>query len=280
MPNPFTHPLVELPDTSPTADMVRIEATQDGAATLVLNRAASHNAFEVGLVSAVSDALETLHGAEGVRVVFVRGAGGTFSADAGLHWMRDDSEMSESDHREDAIALAVMLKRLWDLPALTVAVVEGVASGVGAGLVAACDLAIASREATFGFPEVRLGLIPAAVAPYVVAAVGARAARGLFASGREIDAAAAQRLGLVDEVVDDTAALEAAQARIAREVLACAPDAMETAKRLVADVAGREIDHRLMEETARRLAAARVGEEAQEGLRAGRERRKPDWAGG
>ncbi|HSV02527.1 MAG TPA: enoyl-CoA hydratase-related protein [Phenylobacterium sp.] len=278
MPNPIADPMVELPDVSTTPDLVRIEATLEGAATVVLNRPDKRNALNADLISALSDALETLHGAEGVRVVFLRGAGGTFSAGADLAWMGEAMGLTEADNREDAMAMAVMLKRLWDLPALTVALIEGAAFGGGAGLAAVCDLAIATRETRFSFSEVKLGLIPATVSPYVIAAIGPRAARGLFASGEGFDADYAQRIGLVTDVVADAAALEAAQARIAAETLACAPGAMEAAKRLVDDLAGKDIDHGLMEDTARRIAAIRVSEEAQEGVAAFLERRKPRWA--
>jgi len=267
-----------LPDVSTTPDLVRIEATLEGAATVVLNRPDKRNALNADLISALSDALETLHGAEGVRVVFLRGAGGTFSAGADLAWMGEALDLTEADNREDAMAMAVMLKRLWDLPALTVALIEGAAFGGGAGLAAVCDLAIATRETRFSFSEVKLGLIPATVSPYVIAAIGPRAARGLFASGEGFDADYAQRIGLVTDVVADAAALEAAQARIAAETLACAPGAMEAAKRLVDDLAGKDIDHGLMEDTARRIAAIRVSEEAQEGVAAFLGRRKPRWA--
>ncbi|HEX3701416.1 MAG TPA: enoyl-CoA hydratase-related protein [Phenylobacterium sp.] len=280
MPNPIADPLVEVPDTSPTSDLVRIEATVEGSATVVMNRPSRKNAFGPGLISALDEAFETLAGAEGVRVVFLRGAGGTFSAGADLAWMREAIDLTEGDNRDDAMALAAMLKRLWDLPALTVALIEGGAFGGGAGLAAACDLAIAVKGASFSFSEVRLGLIPGVVSPYVVGAIGPRAARGLFASGRVFDADHAARIGLVTEVVADAAALEAAQARIAREVMACAPGAMADAKQLVNDVFAREIDHNLMELTAKRIAAARVGEEGQEGVRAFLERRKPRWAAG
>jgi methylglutaconyl-CoA hydratase len=279
MTNPIADPLVEGPDTSPS-DLVRIEATAEGAAIVVLNRPARRNAFDADLISAMSEAFETLHGAEGVRVVFLRGAGGTFSAGADLDWMRAAAERSESDNRDDAMAMAVMFKRLWDLPALTVALVDGGAFGGGAGLVAACDLAIATRDARFAFSEVRLGLIPAVISPYVVNAIGPRHARQLFASARLFDAAHAEKIGLVSEVVPDAAALDAAHDRIAAEVMACAPQALDDAKRLVAEVTGRHIDHDLMELTARRIAAARVSEEGQEGVRAFLERRKPSWATG
>ncbi|MFI4966425.1 MAG: enoyl-CoA hydratase-related protein [Caulobacterales bacterium] len=278
MPNPIADPLVEIPDTSPTSDLVTIEATEAGAVTVIMNRAAKKNAFNADLISALAEAFETLRGAEGVRVIFLRGAGGTFSAGADLDWMRAAVERTESDNRDDAYAMAHMLKALWDLPALTVALVEGAAFGGGAGVVAACDMAIATADARFSFSEVKLGLIPATVSPYVVAAVGPRTARGLFAGGQMFDAAHALRIGLVGEVTADAAALAAAQARIAAESAACAPGAMAEAKRLVGDVYGEKIDRGLMEETARRIAAARVGEEGQEGVRAFLERRKPSWA--
>ncbi|MDB5426107.1 MAG: enoyl-CoA hydratase/isomerase family protein, partial [Phenylobacterium sp.] len=223
---------------------------------------------------------ETLRGAEGVRVVFLRGEGGTFSAGADLDWMRAAVDRSESDNREDAFAMAHMLKQLWDLPALTVALVDGGAFGGGAGLAAACDLAIATADAKFSFSEVKLGLIPATVSPYVVAAIGPRAARGLFATGQLFDAEHALRIGLISEVVADAQALAAAQARIAAEILACAPGAVADAKRLAFDVYAQEIDHGLMEDTARRIAQARVSGEGQEGVRAFLERRKPVWAPG
>ena len=278
MPNPISDPLVEVPDTSPTSDLVRIEATVEGAATVVLNRPARKNAFDADLISAMDEAFETLRGAEGVRVVFLRGAGGTFSAGADLAWMREAVEQTEADNRADAHAMAVMMKRLWDLPALTVALIEGGAFGGGAGLAAICDLAVATQDARFAFSEVRLGLIPAVISPYVVAAVGLRAARQLFATARVFDAAYAERIGLITEVVADAAGLDAAHDRIAAEIMACAPGALAEAKQLASDVFAREIDHDLLEMTAKRIAAIRVGEEGQEGVRAFLERRKPSWA--
>jgi methylglutaconyl-CoA hydratase len=280
MSNPIADPLVELPDRSPTSDLVRIEATGAGAATVTMDRPSAKNALDADLIWALSEAFETLRGAEGVRVVFLRGAGGTFSAGADLEWMRSAVDRTEADNREDALEMAKMFKRLWDLPALTVALVDGPAFGGGAGLAAACDLAIATAAAKFSFPEVRLGLIPATISPYVVAAIGPRTARGLFASGQVLDAQEALRIGLVSEVVADTRALSAAQARIAGDILACAAGAVAGAKALVGEVHGRKIDHGLMEETAHRIAEARVSEEGREGVRAFLDRRKPDWATG
>jgi methylglutaconyl-CoA hydratase len=188
------------------------------------------------------------------------------------------ADLTEADNREDAMQLAVMLKHLHDLPCLTVALVEGGAFGGGAGLAAACDMAIATRDARFAFSEVKLGLIPATVSPYVVVAVGARRARALFAHGRVFDAEQARDLGLVDEVVDGPEGLRAARDRLASDVMACGPSAVADAKRLVDAVAGRDIDHGLMEDTARRIARARVGSEGREGVNAFLNHRKPGWA--
>ena len=211
-------------------------------------------------------------------MVFVQGAGGTFSAGADLEWMRDAVEHTEDDNRDDAMQMAIMLKHLYDIPALTVALVEGGAFGGGAGLAAACDMAIAVDGAKFAFSEVKLGLIAATISPYVVSALGPRKARRLFATGQVFDAAFAREIGLVDEVVADVAALEAAQARIAADILACAPGAVGESKKLVAHIIGRHIDQSLMEFTAHRIAAQRVGAEGQAGVRAFLDGVKPPWA--
>ncbi len=280
MPNPIADPMVEGKDTDAQSDLVLLDASPDGIATVTINRAARKNAFNEEVIAALTQVFETLEGADGVRVVFLRGAGGSFSAGADLEWMRDAIGWSEADNRDDAMKMAEMLKRLYDLPALTVALVEGAAFGGGAGLVAACDLSVATVDARFAFSEVKLGLIPATIGPYVVAAIGPRKARSLFATGRVFDAAFAQQIGLVDEVVEDREGLQGAMERIADEMTACAPHAVAQSKKLVEHIVGRHIDRALMEETARRIAAKRVSEEGQEGVRAFLERRKPGWAGG
>jgi methylglutaconyl-CoA hydratase len=277
MPNPIADPLVEVIDTDAQSDLVRMDATPEGAVTVTINRAARKNAFNAEVIAGLNQAFETLEGADGVRVVFLAGAGGTFSAGADLEWMRDAADFSEADNREDAMAMATMLRRLHHLPALTVALVEGAAFGGGAGLAAACDLAVATADARFAFSEVRLGLIAATISPYVIAAIGPRRARSLFATGRVLDATFAQAIGLVDEVVVDAAAVAVAKDRITAEIMACAPGAVAESKRLVDAVAGRPIDRALMEDTAHRIARIRVSEEGQEGVRAFLARRPPAW---
>jgi methylglutaconyl-CoA hydratase len=276
MTNPIADPLVEVTDTDADSRFVDLDATQEGVAFVTIKRAARRNAFNAELIAALHEAFETLQGAEGVRVVFLRGDGGTFSAGADLEWMRDAIERTEADNRDDAMQMARMLKSLWDIPALTVALVEGGAFGGGAGLAAACDMAVATADAKFSFSEVRLGIIAATISPYVLAAIGPRNARALFATGQVFDAAHAEKIGLVSEVVADAAALDAARDAIAAGMMACGPIAVAESKKLVEDVAYRPIEE-VMEETARRIARARVSEEGQEGVRAFLEKRKPNW---
>jgi methylglutaconyl-CoA hydratase len=278
MPNPIVDPLVEGFDSDVTSGLAQIEEAGPGAVTVWINRAEKRNAFDSTTIAALHQAFETLRVQDRLRVVFVRGRGGLFSAGADLDWMREAADLSEGENHEDAMAMARMLKQLYDLRPLTVALVEGGAFGGGAGLVAACDMAIATSDARFAFSEVKLGLLPATVSPYVVEAIGPRRARSLFATARGFDAAFAERIGLIDQVVADTAALEAIQADLAAQILACAPGAVGDAKALVAYVAERPIDHGVMEETARRIAHARVSDEGHEGIAAFLEKRKPGWA--
>jgi methylglutaconyl-CoA hydratase len=279
MQNPIADPLVEdVISSDVAAAPVRLDVTSEGIAYVTLTNAARKNAMDSILILAMTEVFETLKQSEHVRIVFLRGEGGTFSAGADLEWMRAAADRTEDDNREDALTMAVMLKRLTEIPALTVALVEGAAMGGGVGLVAACDLAIAIASTRFSFSEVRLGLIPATISPHVIRAIGPRHAKALFATGRIFGADHAREIGLVSEVVPDAAALAAAQERLAGEIMVCAPGAVGEAKALVDDLAGREIDHHLMVETAKRLARRRVSDEGREGVAAFLERRKPNWA--
>jgi methylglutaconyl-CoA hydratase len=275
--NSIAQPLV--PDAAPdeNPDLVQIRSTPDGVVFVTINRPAKKNAFDAATIAALREAFETLHGADHVRLVFVRGAGGTFCAGADLVWMRDAAGWTEADNREDAMGLAVMLKALRDVPALTVALVEGSAMGGGAGIVAACDMAVAVEGARFAFSEVKLGLIPATIAPYVIEAIGARRARQLFLTANVFDADYAAHAGLIDMVLPE-GSMDEFVSMLSDSVSVNAPGAMGDAKRLVNDLAGRHIDHGLMEDTARRIARARVSAEGQEGVRAFLDKRKPVWS--
>jgi len=276
--NAISHPLLAGAAPDGNDELVRIEATVDGTVFVTINRPAKKNAFDAATIAALNEAFVTLHSADTVRTVFIRGAGGTFCAGADLGWMRDAADWSESDNRDDAMGLAKMLKALHDVPALTVALVEGAAMGGGAGIVAACDTAVAVKGAKFAFSEVKLGLIPATIAPYVVEAVGARTARRLFMTGQVFDADDAKAYGLVDQVLGSADEIDGFVAGLAASMKVCAPGAVGDSKRLVHHVAGHRLDAGLMEDTAKRIARARVGAEGQEGVRAFLDKRKPGWA--
>jgi methylglutaconyl-CoA hydratase len=258
---------------------VILDVSPEGVAVVLLNRPAKRNAFDEMMIAALAEAFETLKGADGVRIVFLKGAGAHFSAGADLDWMKRQGEHDRADNERDALELAHMLKALHDLPHFTVALVQGAAMGGGAGLVAAADYAVAVESASFRFSEVRLGLTPATISPYVVDAIGARAARGLFASALPFDAHTALRLGLVQEVAANEEALLGAMKRLAGLASENAPEAVADAKRLVRDVAGQRLDEGLMRETAKRIAARRASDEGKEGLAAFLERRPPRWQG-
>lgn len=278
MTNPISDPLVEGVVLDDIASVVKLQSTPEGVSVVTIDRPAKRNALDLLVIEGLTEAFETLQGAEGVRVVFLRGAGGNFCVGGDPEWLASVNDMPEADSRSDAMAAAAMLKALADIPAVTVALVEGLAVGGGGGLVAACDMAIAVADAEFGFPEVKLGLIPAVIAPYVVNAIGPRAAKALFVTGRTITADEALNVGLVDEVVADAAGLDHAMDRIVDHVMTSAPLAVAEAKKLVWEVWGRPVDHHLMDDQAKRFAHQRASEEGREGVAAFAERRKPKWA--
>ncbi|HEX5078014.1 MAG TPA: enoyl-CoA hydratase/isomerase family protein [Geminicoccaceae bacterium] len=252
------------------------EQRDGGVVWLTLNRPEIHNAFDDRQIAELTDALEHLARDDGVRAVVLTGAGSSFSAGADLNWMRRTATYDEAENLRDAKALAGLMKTLNELPRPTVARVNGAALGGGTGLVACCDVAIASQQAVFGTTEVRLGIIPAVIGPYVIAAVGVRQARRLMLTGERISAAHAARIGLVHEVVPPER-LDAAVEEVVSHLLKGGPHAIAAAKRLARDLAGRPIDQALIDDTARRIATLRVAPEAREGLGAFLEKRRPGW---
>jgi methylglutaconyl-CoA hydratase len=247
-----------------------------GVATVALNRPAIHNAFDDRLIADLTAALRGLAGDAAVRVVVLTGSGASFSAGGDLNWMRRMAGYSDAENLADAMALAELLRSLNELPKPTVARVNGAAFAGGLGLVCCCDVAIAAVEATFSISEARLGLVPATIGPYVVAAIGARAARRYFLTAERFTAAEAQRIGLVHEVAPQ-AVLDQAVEKIVAALLEAGAGAQARAKRLIAEVQDRPISETLMALTARAIAEARASAEAREGLAAFFEKRKPAW---
>ena len=259
--------------------MSGIEIERSGAkATLWLNRPERHNAFDDGLIAELSAALAELAADSAIRVVLLAGRGKSFSAGADLAWMKRMAGYTAAENAADAQKMAEMLHRLDSLPKPTIALVQGAAMGGGVGLVAACDIAIAAEDVQFAFSEVRLGLTPATISPYVIAAIGPRAARRYFLSAERVDARRALGLGLVTAVVP-ASDLATEASRLADILCQNGPAAMAEAKRLIADVTDRPIDAALRTETAGRIARQRASAEGREGVAAFLEKRKPDWQG-
>jgi methylglutaconyl-CoA hydratase len=264
--------------TEAIEDTVLLNTTRAGVAVVTLNRPKVHNAFNPDVITRLKDIFETLRGADGVRVVLLEGAGPSFSAGADLAWMRAASDYSPSDNRADAGDMAGMLHSLHTLPQMTIAMVHGAAMAGGCGLLSACDMAIATKSASFALSEVRLGIIPAVISPYVIRAIGPRAASRYFLTAERFDAATAQALGLVHMVVADNDELAKETEKLVQQVFTCAPGAVDAAKDLIRAVEGRPIDSHIMADTSRRIAERRASDEAKEGLSAFLEKRKPKWA--
>lgn len=258
------------------SELIQIEH-QAGVATLWLNRPDKHNAFDEHLIAAITDALRALAGDDTVRAVVLAGRGRSFSAGGDLDWMRRAAGYGYEENLADANALATMLRTLAELPKPTIARVHGAALGGGMGLACACDIAVASEAAVFATSEVKFGLIPATIGPYVLRAIGARQAQRYFQTAERIDAARALQIGLVHEVTGE-AALDARIAEITTALRAGGPKAQAAAKRFIADVADRVIDDALVASTADAIARIRATEEAREGLTAFLEKRGAAWS--
>lgn len=253
------------------------EIDDNGVAQIVLTRAEVHNAFNDDLIAELTTVLKGMEEDQRIRAVVLSAQGKSFSAGADLNWMKRMAGYSEKENLADARALAGLMRTLNDLAKPTLALVHGAAFGGGVGLVACCDIAIASTRASFCLSEVKLGLIPAVISPYVIAAMGQRAARRYFLSAERFDAQEALRIGLVHDVVPHDE-LDMAGGRVLEALLACGPQAQVAAKRLIFDLGGRPIDDSVVEETAKRIAKVRAGDEAREGVSAFLEKRRPSFA--
>jgi methylglutaconyl-CoA hydratase len=247
-----------------------------GIATVTLNRPEQHNAFDEVLIADLTASLKRLEGDPGIRAVVLTGAGGSFSAGADLGWMRRMARLSVEENIADAAGLAGLMHTLDRLQKPTVALVQGAAFGGGVGLVACCDIAIASQRASFCFSEVKLGLTPATISPYVINAVGPRWARRLFQTAEVFNADQARDIGLVQDVVPE-GELATAGEGVLKALLQGAPGAQADAKDLIFLCEGRAIDAALAEETGRRIAARRASIEGQEGISAFLAKTTPVW---
>ncbi|WP_415033052.1 enoyl-CoA hydratase/isomerase family protein [Azonexus sp.] len=246
-------------------------------ATLWMNRPERHNAFDETLIAELTAACAALDADQAIRVVILAGRGKSFSAGADLNWMQRAAGNSIDENQNDARALARMLRTLAEMKKPTIARVHGAALGGGMGLAAACDIAVASSQAVFATSEVRFGIIPSAISPYLLRAIGARQAARYFQSAERIDAARAYEIGLVHEAVAPEM-LDVKVQEIAASLLQGGPLAQAAAKDLIRAVDHQPLNDTLVEETAHRIAHLRATSEAREGITAFLEKRSPAWA--
>jgi methylglutaconyl-CoA hydratase len=260
------------------AEHLLADTDKRGVATVTLNRPDKHNAFNDELIADLMQALSELGRDDEVRVVVLTGAGKSFSSGADINWMRAMAKFGEAENIEDALKLAELMYVLKNLPKPTVARINGPVFGGGLGLVACCDVAVAAETAKFAFTEVRLGLVPSVISPYVIEAIGIHQARRYFLTAEVFDAAEARRIGLIHEVAPPEQLDHLANRQVGL-LLKGGPHALSTCKELVNTNTrkGESAEQSLKRRTAELIAQIRVSEEGQEGLAAFLEKRNPSW---
>jgi methylglutaconyl-CoA hydratase len=249
-----------------------------GVGIITLNRPERHNAFDDTMIAELAEIMFSMASDPAVRVVVISSTGKSFCAGADLGWMQRAASYSLDENRNDAGELAEMLRRIADCPKPVIARVQGPAYGGGVGVIAACDMAVATFESKFALTEVKLGLIPAVIGPHVLAAIGERYARRYMLTAEAFSAAEAYRIGLIHEMVADEIALDEAVGEWVDAVLKNGPQALAECKALIRAIAGRPYGPKAIDYTVESIARVRVSPEGQEGLSAFLQKRKPDWA--
>ncbi len=246
-------------------------------ARITLDRPDVRNAFNDEVIADLAEAFRTFGARDDIRCIVIAAEGPAFCAGADLNWMRRMADYTRDENLADAGKLAQMLRIIAECPKPTIARVQGDVYAGGVGLVAACDMAVSVDTASFCLSEVRIGLVPATISPYVIRAMGARAAQRYFLTAERFSAAEAHRIGLVHEVVESADALDAKVAELLKVLTGCSPAAITACKQLLSDVAGQLIDDALVERTVEGIADIRASAEGKEGVQAFLQKRKPSW---
>jgi methylglutaconyl-CoA hydratase len=258
--------------------MGKIAIEHQGPVGLItLNNAERHNALDDGVIAELGNAFRAMANDAGVRVVVLSAVGKSFCSGADIAWMKRMAGYSREDNLRDAEALGEMLHVLDSMPKPVIARVQGPAFGGGVGLIACCDMAVGLLSTTFALTEVKFGIVPATISPYVVAAIGARAARRYFLSAEKFDSADAYRMGLLSDIAPDENELDEKVGMLVDALLQCGPLAQGEAKDLIRAVSARQVDAAMIADTAQRIARLRASDEGREGLGAFLEKRKPRW---
>ncbi len=247
-----------------------------GVAQVILNNPDKHNAFDDQMIIELTNAFNALAANANVRIMLLKSEGKSFSAGADLEWMKRMASYSYQQNLNDAHALAAMLKALHQMPIPTIARVQGAAFGGAVGLISCCDIAVASSKASFALSEVKIGLVPSTISPYVIAAIGERHAKRYFMTAERFDANTALQISLVHEAVEEQF-LDDKVEQLITAILSNGPEAVVAAKQLVFEVSGNAIDSSLIEHTCEVIAGIRVSAQGQEGLSAFLDKRKPHW---
>lgn len=259
-----------------TAAPLLLEQSADGVATVTLNRPEMHNALDEILIREITRSFDMLGSDPACRMVLLKANGASFCAGADINWMQRTANSSKEDNIAEAQNLALMMKTLYECPKPLIGLVQGTAVGGGVGIVACCDVVVASDAASFRLSEVKLGLVPAVISPYVVRAMGVRAARRYFLTAEPFNATEAKGLGLIHELVPDRM-MAAAAARLIERISAGGPKAQTAAKDLLRRVDSARIEDDLVDFTIELIARLRASPEGKEGLAAFLEKRNPTW---
>jgi methylglutaconyl-CoA hydratase len=266
-------------ETAKMPEHVLLATDPRGVATVTLNRPEKHNAFDEQFIATLTVAFRKLGADSKLRAVVLRANGRNFCAGADVDWMKRMAGHGPAENLRDAEAMAEMFRTVDAMPVPVIARVQGAALGGGCGLICLCDIALASTDATFAFSEVRLGIIPATIGPYVLRTIGTRAARRWLLTGERFGAPRAREIGLVHEVLDESG-LDDAVNSVLDGILKSGPGAVRATKQLIRDLAGRAITDDLVAMTCRRIAEIRASDEGREGLSAFLEKRLPAWTKG
>ena len=257
-------------------DKVITQIDSRGVARVTLNNPDKHNAFDDQMIIELTNAFNALAANANVRIMLLKSEGKSFSAGADLDWMKRMASYSYQQNLNDARALAAMLKALHQMPIPTIARVQGATFGGAVGLISCCDIALASSNASFALSEVKIGLVPSTISPYVIAAIGERHAKRYFMTAERFDANTAMQIELVHEAVEKSL-LDDKVEQLVTAILSNGPEAVAVAKQLIFAVSGKPIDSKLIEHTCEVIAGIRVSAQGQEGLSAFLDKRKPNW---
>lgn len=257
---------------------VLLEHTSSGHfGTVTINRPEVHNALSPGVMDGLEDALNILKEDKKVRAVFLKAEGKTFCAGGDLKHMKSTADWTYDQNKEEAFRLSGIFNQIFTFPRPVIAMINGPAYGGGVGVISSCDMAFAVKDAVFALSEVKLGVIPATISPFVISKIGSTQCRRYFLTAERFDPNEATRIGLLNDVVDDQNALNEMEEKLKKAMVLCSPDAMTASKDLIAQLEGKIIDDDLRMWTAGRLADVRDSKDGQEGMGAFLERRKPNW---